>query len=180
MSFTNAVRCGCHSRMRQHNPPLPTTQGVPDKGWVKVTKLESCTGEASVSNRKGKRIVAYELNVKCIWEGQVDYDDVSGELLMPYISEDVSDSAYETKLTAKEPTDARPVIFTPCRTCPYPLEHCPWSPDPGPTPCPPRVARMPTLHLLLPKTPFAFRQDTSPPISALGRPPKCSPPWPQP
>uniref|UniRef100_A0A7S3FB77 Activator of Hsp90 ATPase AHSA1-like N-terminal domain-containing protein n=1 Tax=Haptolina ericina TaxID=156174 RepID=A0A7S3FB77_9EUKA len=81
-------------------------QGVPDKGWVKVTKLESCTGEASVSNRKGKRIVAYELNVKCIWEGQVDYDDVSGELLMPYISEDVSDSAYETKLTAKEPTDA--------------------------------------------------------------------------
>ena len=38
-------------------------KGVPDKGWVKVTKLESCEGEASVSNRKGKRIVAFELKV---------------------------------------------------------------------------------------------------------------------
>ncbi|KAL3912941.1 MAG: hypothetical protein SGPRY_008159, partial [Prymnesium sp.] len=80
-------------------------QGVPNKGWVKVTQLESCTGEASVSNRKGKRIVAFELNVKCKWEGQVDYDDVSGELVFPYISEDVTDGAYESKLTAKEPKD---------------------------------------------------------------------------
>jgi len=81
-------------------------KGVPDKGWVRVTKLETCTGDASVSNRKGKRIVAFELNVKCKWEGQVDYDDVSGELLLPYISEDVSDGKYEVKLTAKEPKDA--------------------------------------------------------------------------
>ena len=49
--------------------------GVPNKGWVRVTKLESCTGDASVSNRKGKRIVAFELDVKCQWKGQVDYDD---------------------------------------------------------------------------------------------------------
>ena len=55
-------------------------EGVPNKGYVKVTKLETCTGEASLTNRKGKRIVAYELNVKCKWEGQYDYDDVSGEL----------------------------------------------------------------------------------------------------
>jgi hypothetical protein len=81
--------------------------GVPNKGWVRVTKLESCEGDASVSNRKGKRIVAYELNVKCKWEGQVDYDDVSGELLLPYISEDVSDSDYEIKLTAKDSKDNR-------------------------------------------------------------------------
>lgn len=78
---------------------------VPDKGWVKVTSLEKCEGEASVSNRKGKRICAFELNVKCIWKGQVDYDDVEGELLVPYLSEDVSDAAYEVKLTAKEPKD---------------------------------------------------------------------------
>ena len=32
-------------------------KGVPDKGWVKIKSLES-EGEASVSNRKGKRIVA--------------------------------------------------------------------------------------------------------------------------
>ena len=82
-------------------------EGVPNKGYVKVTKLETCTGEASLTNRKGKRIVAYELNVKCKWEGQYDYDDVSGELLLPYISEDVEDSAYEIKWTMKEPKDAR-------------------------------------------------------------------------
>ena len=69
-------------------------QNVPDKGWVKVTKVEECKGEASVSNRKGKRIVAYEISCKCKWEGQVDYDDVSGELLLPYISEDVDNSEY--------------------------------------------------------------------------------------
>ena len=82
-------------------------KGVPDKGWVKVTKMEKCEGEASVSNRKGKRIVAFEIKVTCKWEGQVDYDDVSGELLLPYISEDVEDANdYEVKLTAKEPGDA--------------------------------------------------------------------------
>ena len=80
-------------------------RNVPDKGWVKVTSLESCEGEASVSNRKGKRIVAFELNVKCKWTGQVDYDDVEGELLLPYISEDVGDSEYEVKWTAKDPKD---------------------------------------------------------------------------
>jgi len=78
---------------------------VPDKGWVKLTKLESCEGEASVSNRKGKRIVAYELNVKVTWKGSVDYDDVEGSLLLPYISEDVTDGEYEIKWTAKEPND---------------------------------------------------------------------------
>ena len=86
--------------------PRPAA-GIPDKGWVKVKKMESCTGEASVSNRKGKRIVAFELNVKCVWEGQIDYDDVSGEMLLPYISEDVDDAKdYEIKFTAKEAGDA--------------------------------------------------------------------------
>jgi len=78
---------------------------IPDKGWVKVTKLESCEGEAAMSNRKGKRIVSYELKLKFKWEGSVDYDEVSGELLMPYVSEDVEDSNYEIKLTAKQPND---------------------------------------------------------------------------
>jgi len=80
-------------------------KGVPDKGWVKITSLSACEGEASVSNRKGKRIVAYELKVTCKWKGQVEYEDVSGELLLPYVSEDVDDSEYEIKLTAEQPND---------------------------------------------------------------------------
>ena len=80
--------------------------------WARPIPLEGfatggSTGEASVSNRKGKRIVAFELNVKCVWEGQIDYDDVSGEMLLPYISEDVDDAKdYEIKFTAKEAGDA--------------------------------------------------------------------------
>ena len=80
-------------------------QKVPDKGWVKVTKLEKCEGEASVSNRKGKRIIAYELKVTFKWEGSVDYDEVGGEIELPYVSEDVEDSAYEIKWTMKDAKD---------------------------------------------------------------------------
>lgn len=85
--------------------------GVPDKGWVRVTGLESCTGEASVSNRKGKRIVAYELDVKLKWQGSVDYDDVEGTLILPYVSEDVSDGAYEAR--TRECAHHRPTIHRP-------------------------------------------------------------------
>ena len=67
-----------------------------------IRDREKCEGEASVSNRKGKRIVAYELKVTCKWKGSVDYDEVSGELILPYVSEDVEDSAYEIKLIAKK------------------------------------------------------------------------------
>ena len=80
-------------------------KGVPDKGWVKVTKV-AVEGEASVSNRKGKRIVAFELKVTCDWKGQVDYDDVEGTLSAPYVSEDVGADDYELKLSAKDAGDA--------------------------------------------------------------------------
>ena len=80
-------------------------ENVPDKGWVKITKLSACKGEASVSNRKGKQIVAYELDVKLEWKGQVEYEDVSGEVLLPYISEDKKDEGYDVRLTAKEKDD---------------------------------------------------------------------------
>ena len=80
-------------------------KGVPDKGWVKIKSLEKCEGEASVSNRKGKRIVAFELKVTFKWEGSVDYDEVAGELQLPYVSEDVDDGAYELKWTMKDAKD---------------------------------------------------------------------------
>ena len=39
------------------------------------------------------------------WEGQVDFDDVSGEMLLPYVSEDVTWDQMEVKLTAMESGD---------------------------------------------------------------------------
>ena len=80
-------------------------QDVPDKGFVKITALKECKGDASVSNRKGKRIVAFELNCSFTWKGSVDYDDVEGTLEFPYISEDCEDGDYEIKWTAKERDD---------------------------------------------------------------------------
>ena len=62
---------------------------------------------AHVPSCAGKRIVAYELNVKCKWKGEVDYDEVEGELLLPYVSEDMATSGYEIKLVAKERDDPR-------------------------------------------------------------------------
>jgi len=49
--------------------------------------------------------VRRQLKVKYEWKGQVDYDDVSGELLLPYVSEDIEDSMYQVMLTAKDPKD---------------------------------------------------------------------------
>lgn len=40
-------------------------------------------------------------------DSQVDFDDVSGELLLPYVSEDVTWEEMELKLTAKEGSDPR-------------------------------------------------------------------------
>ena len=39
------------------------------------------------------------------WEGSVDYDEVAGELQLPYVSEDVDDGAYELKWTMKDAKD---------------------------------------------------------------------------
>ena len=61
-----------------------------------------------MSNRKGKRIVAFELKVTCKWEGSVDYDEVSGELVLPYVSEDVENSEY---------ADTAPTCWHPLLTC---------------------------------------------------------------
>lgn len=54
-----------------------------------------------MSNRKGKRIIAYELNVTVTWNGSVDYDDVEGSLLLPYVSEDVTDGDFEVCTLAR-------------------------------------------------------------------------------
>ena len=46
--------------------------------------------------------MAYELCVKMKWEGSVDYEEVSGTLELPYVSEDCRESGYEAKVLPKE------------------------------------------------------------------------------
>ncbi|KAK2079203.1 hypothetical protein QBZ16_002894 [Prototheca wickerhamii] len=66
----------------------------------KVKKLKSLGGEAIVNNRKGKTIVAYELDLALTWSGTLgEGTKVKGEILVPYISEENHDEDPEVTVT---------------------------------------------------------------------------------
>lgn len=76
----------------------------------KVKKLKSLGGEAIVNNRKGKTIVAYELDLALTWSGTLgEGTKVKGEILVPYISEENHDEDPEVTVTvsAEAGTDAK-------------------------------------------------------------------------
>ena len=62
-----------------------------DFGTCSITEIESCEGEASVSNRKKKIICFYEFVIKAIWKGSLkEYDGIiyKGQLEIPNLSEE--------------------------------------------------------------------------------------------
>lgn len=67
----------------------------------KVKKLKTLDGEAIVNNRKGKTIVAYELDLTLTWSGTLGQDGtkVRGEIRVPYISEENHDEDPEVNVT---------------------------------------------------------------------------------
>jgi activator of HSP90 ATPase len=67
-----------------------------DKATLRITEVKDLTGEASVSIRKGKKIVTYEYKCKLVWECDMADDTnskvigtIGGEYEMPEISNDV-------------------------------------------------------------------------------------------
>mmetsp|Transcript_33918 Transcript_33918/g.87090 ORF Transcript_33918/g.87090 Transcript_33918/m.87090 type:complete len:139 (+) Transcript_33918:44-460(+) len=51
-------------------------------GWtyvVKVKSVKSCTGDAVVRNRKGKKVCGYDFQLKLEWEGKVLSSDLEGD-----------------------------------------------------------------------------------------------------
>lgn len=62
-----------------------------DIGSCSISEIESCEGEASVSNRKKKIICFYEFVIKAVWKGSLkEYNGIiyKGELEIPNLSEE--------------------------------------------------------------------------------------------
>lgn len=71
-----------------------------EDGTVKIDKVDSIDGDCTINVRKGKRIITYELKIKCSWSGvygpESDKKRGSGKIEMPYVCEDVDDHLYES------------------------------------------------------------------------------------
>jgi activator of HSP90 ATPase len=70
-------------------------------GELKVTSVEDLKGEASVSIRKGKKIVAYDYNCKLKWECSFmdgegnEVASMKGQYELPEVSSDIDDEGDE-------------------------------------------------------------------------------------
>lgn len=79
-------------------------------GEFKVTEVEKLNGEASLSIRKGKKIVAYDFNSVLKWDMVLKDGDgneigkLKGSYELPEISSDIDDSGdeYEVRSSVKE------------------------------------------------------------------------------
>jgi len=73
-----------------------------DKATLRIKEVKDLSGEASVSIRKGKKIVTYEYKTKLVWECDMADEGntkvigtIGGEYEMPEISNDVLDDGDE-------------------------------------------------------------------------------------
>lgn len=79
-------------------------------GELKITSIDSIKGEASVSIRKGKKIVSYDYNCQLKWECSFkdgegkEVASMKGSYECPEISSDIADEGddWEIKPTVKE------------------------------------------------------------------------------
>jgi len=67
-----------------------------DKATLRIAEVKDLVGEASISIRKGKKIVTYEYKVKLVWECDMADESntkvlgsIGGEYEMPEISNDI-------------------------------------------------------------------------------------------
>lgn len=80
---------------------LGTADLAPGSGLgVRSTGVKACEGEAVVNNRKNKIIAAYEISLTLGWEGTADGTAVTGEVRVPYISEENHDEDPEVQVAA--------------------------------------------------------------------------------
>lgn len=79
-------------------------------GELRVTQVSNFKGEASVSIRKGKKIISYDYNIKVKWEcifrdGEGnEVGMIKGEYEMPEVSNDIEDDGddWEVKPTVSD------------------------------------------------------------------------------
>jgi activator of HSP90 ATPase len=79
-----------------------------DRATLKIKEVKDLTGEASVSIRKGKKIVTYEYKAKLVWECDMADEantkvigTIGGEYDMPEISNDVIADGEEWEINCR-------------------------------------------------------------------------------
>lgn len=72
------------------------------EGSVRISEMTTCTGEASVNNRKGKVIYFFEWNIVLKWAGKTEMsnDNITGKIEIDNISEE--NTADEVDITTKQ------------------------------------------------------------------------------
>ncbi|KAI9495615.1 activator of Hsp90 ATPase [Zychaea mexicana] len=70
---------------------------------VKVTKVDECTGDVELSNRKGKIITIYDVQLKLSWEGTTaDGTDATGKVLVPEVAHDTEADEYVFEISVDD------------------------------------------------------------------------------
>mmetsp|Transcript_4440 Transcript_4440/g.6290 ORF Transcript_4440/g.6290 Transcript_4440/m.6290 type:complete len:259 (-) Transcript_4440:223-999(-) len=59
--------------------------GIAEGGWMRITSIKKCEGDCETNTRKGKTIVCFDFKLVLRWEAQVNYEDASGTISLPYI-----------------------------------------------------------------------------------------------
>jgi len=100
---TDAV-AWCEAWLRARAEGLEAKKGA---CAVRVTALESCTGEAYINRRKGKVIPGYELKVALTWEAS-EPAGVRGSVLYPYVADENAGDKHESRVTLAEGCEGDP------------------------------------------------------------------------
>ncbi|ORZ18967.1 activator of Hsp90 ATPase [Absidia repens] len=70
---------------------------------VKVSKMDECSGDVEVCQRKGKIITIYDVVLKYSWEGvAADGTEVSGTIEIPEVDQDTELDEYVFTVSVKE------------------------------------------------------------------------------
>ena len=93
-------------------PDLHTGSVGADGKQIKVTKVPTCEGHASVAVVRGKRRYIYEFSIVLDWSVTLDCGECSGSITFPDV-DGTCDGVYDTsnyKVKSGTPSEARPLL----------------------------------------------------------------------
>ncbi|KAI8141729.1 activator of Hsp90 ATPase [Fennellomyces sp. T-0311] len=75
---------------------------------VKITKLDECTGDVDLNQRKGKIITIYDVQLKLSWEGTTsDGTEATGKILVPEVAHDTDADDYVFDISMNDESSAK-------------------------------------------------------------------------
>ncbi|KAI9019368.1 activator of Hsp90 ATPase [Phycomyces nitens] len=87
------------------------TEVTKDKNTVKITALETITGDVDLNQRKGKLITIFDVALTYAWKGTLaDGTEVSGKIFIPEVAHDTDSDDYVFDVTIDEDKPAKHVV----------------------------------------------------------------------